>query len=106
MSYSFSVFREWEISHYGQTNKFGIEYAPKEFCLRIFEILADFGIFIFTVIHFTNITNNELSDAPLLYYWIIIDMIIMFLTLPYTYMSKLMMLTGEIAKNVFTLYQV
>lgn len=104
MSYIFSQFREWEISKYGQTNKFGIEYAPKEFCLRIFEILADFAIFVVTVIHFSNISEEEMRDAPLLYYWIIIDMIIMFLTLPYTYMSKLMMLTGEIAKNVFTLY--
>jgi len=35
-----------------------------------------------------------------------IDMIIMFLTLPYTYFSKMMMMSGEITKNVFTLYQV
>ena len=33
-------------------------------------------------------------------------MIIMFLTLPYTYVSRLMMITGEIIKNMFTLYQV
>jgi len=33
-------------------------------------------------------------------------MVIMFLTLPYSYFSKLMMLSGEIVKNVFTLYQV
>lgn len=36
----------------------------------------------------------------------LVDMIIMFLTLPYTYMSRLMMITGEIIKNIFTLYQV
>jgi hypothetical protein len=35
-----------------------------------------------------------------------IDMIIMMITLPYTYMSKFMMINGEITKNIFTLYQV
>jgi hypothetical protein len=35
-----------------------------------------------------------------------IDMIIMLTTLPYTYLSKFMMINGEITKNIFTLYQV
>ena len=43
---------------------------------------------------------------PFTNFWILIDCIIMFLTLPYTYMSKLMMITGEVTKNIFTLFQV
>jgi len=47
-----------------------------------------------------------MNSNPLLHFWIIIDMVIMFFTLPYTYFSKVFMFTGEITKNVFTLYQV
>ena len=43
---------------------------------------------------------------PFLTYWILVDMIIMFLTLPYVYMSQLIMISGEVTKNIFTLYQV
>ena len=43
---------------------------------------------------------------PFLNFWVMIDMIIMVITLPYTYMSKFMMINGEITKNIFTLYQV
>lgn len=45
-----------------------------------------------------------MHNLPLLNYWLIIDMFIMFLTLPYSYISKYMMLNGEITKNIFTLY--
>lgn len=38
--------------------------------------------------------------------WIIVDNIIMFLALPYTFLIQIVMVQGEITKNVFTLYQV
>lgn len=45
-------------------------------------------------------------DLPLLNYWIIFDTVIMFLTLPYVNLAKILILKGEITKNIFTLYQV
>ena len=42
----------------------------------------------------------------LMNYWIIVDLIIMAFTLPYTYISQIMMITGEVIKNTFTLHQV
>lgn len=43
---------------------------------------------------------------PLLNYWILFDTVIMFLTLPYVALAKILILNGEITKNIFTLYQV
>jgi hypothetical protein len=54
MSYCFGIFRDYEIEKNGKPNKFGIEYAPTEFCLRIFEILVDFGLFVFIAIYFSS----------------------------------------------------
>lgn len=51
-------------------------------------------------------SNEEFNSLPFLNFWIMIDMIIMMITLPYTFMSKFMMINGEITKNIFTLYQV
>lgn len=47
-----------------------------------------------------------MHDLPLLNYWILFDTVIMFFTLPYVALAKLLILKGEITKNIFTLYQV
>ena len=47
-----------------------------------------------------------MQDLPLLNYWILLDTVIMFFTLPYVALAKLLILNGEITKNIFTLYQV
>ena len=106
VSYLFGIFRDFEIKKNGKPNKYGIESAPIEFRLRVIEVIADLIIFIFILNHFTSLNQEQFNDLPLLNYWMLVDMIIMFLTLPYTYMSRLMMITGEIIKNIFTLYQV
>tara|TARA_B110000285_G_C15009761_1_gene555790 strand:+ start:731 stop:1069 length:339 start_codon:yes stop_codon:yes gene_type:complete len=103
-SYLFGIWRDYEIKKKGKPNKYGIESAPIEFRMRIIEVLADLVIFIFILNHFTALDRVQFNDLPLLNYWMLVDMIIMFLTLPYTYMSRLMMITGEIIKNIFTLY--
>lgn len=46
MSYCFGIFRNWELEKYGVANKYGIESAPKETFLRFFEIIFDFGLFV------------------------------------------------------------
>ena len=104
LSYIFGIFRDWEQSKYGKPNKYGIVSAKWEFRLKIFEVLLDLAIFIMIMVHFSRMDYIHFHDIPFLNYWIVVDMIIMFLTLPYTYVSRLMMITGEIIKNMFTLY--
>lgn len=106
LSYIFGIFRDWEQSKYGKPNKYGITSAKWEFRLKVFEVILDITIFIMILVHFSKMDALHFHDIPFLNYWIVVDMIIMFLTLPYTYVSRLMMITGEIIKNMFTLYQV
>jgi hypothetical protein len=104
--YLFGIFREHDLKHNGTSNKYGIETAPKEFCLKIFEVVFDVLLFVVVIYNFTRQTDKEFHEQPLLNYWLLIDIIIMLITLPYTIMSQIMMMSGEITKNVFTLYQV
>ena len=104
MSYSFGIYRDYELKNKGTTNKFGIVTAPCESKLRYIEILVDFVIFVLVFLHMFVLTIEELNDMPFTNFWILTDCVIMFLTLPYTYMSKLMMITGEVTKNIFTLF--
>ena len=80
--------------------------AKWEFRLKVFEVFIDLALFIMILVHFSKMDSLHFHDLPFLNYWIIVDMIIMALTLPYTYVSRLMMITGETIKNMFTLYQV
>jgi len=105
-SYLFGIFREYDLKHNGSKNKNGIESAPREKNLRYFEIVADFTISIWILVAMLTKTTEEFNSLPFLNFWIMIDMIIMMITLPYTFLSKFMMINGEITKNIFTLYQV
>lgn len=106
MSYLFGMYRDYELKKDGKPNKYGITIASCESKLRYIEIVVDLLIFVYVIIHLVAISKEELNDMPFLNFWMVTDCIIMFFTLPYTYMSKLMMVTGEITKNIFTLFQV
>ena len=51
MSYSFGMYRDYELKHKGTPNKYGITTAPCESKLRYIEILVDFVIFVIVFIH-------------------------------------------------------
>lgn len=104
LSYLCDIFRSWEQEKYGKPNKYGIVSAKWEFRLKIFQLAIDLVIFVLILVHYSRMEAIHFHDLPLLNYWITVDMIIMFMTLPYTYVSRLMMITGEIIKNMFTLY--
>ena len=106
MAYCFDIYRKYELKDKGKANKFGIEQAPVETCLRLVEIVIDLIIFIMVIIHFNSMTKEQFLDLPFLNFWILVDLIIMAFAQPYTYMSQLMMITGEIINNVYTLFQV
>lgn len=106
LSYLFGIFRNYDIDKNGKKNKRGIESAPRESALRIIEIVVDMGISVWILVVMLSQDSKTFNSLPLLNFWIMCDMIIMMITLPYTYISKFMMINGEITKNIFTLYQV
>lgn len=106
-SYISGIFKAYELKTRGVPDKKGIDHAKYESILYWVEICIDVIIIIFIIIHFAQLSSMDmLHDLPLLNYWILFDTIIMFLTLPYMALAKILMLHGEITKNIFTLYQV
>ena len=83
MSYTFGIFRTYELALRGESNDQGVESAPIETILRYIEITVDFIIFFWLIVHFIHMSKDQLNDTPFLSYWILIDSIIMFFTLPY-----------------------
>lgn len=65
----------------------------------------DLIIFAVFVVHFVKIGNDGINDCPLNYFWILCDLIIMFISLPYAYKVQLILVKSEVTKNVFTLFQ-
>jgi hypothetical protein len=58
MAYMFDIYRKYELKKHGKANRFGIEQAPIETCLRIIEIVIDVIIFIMVIIHFNSMTKE------------------------------------------------
>ena len=108
ISYIFCYYRKWEIDHQDKLNlsSWGNEYGPKEYCLRIFEMILDILIFAFIALTLNGLTEAQLHNNPLVHYWVIVDIFIMVLTLPYTIVSKWLMRNNEIGKNIYTLFKV
>ena len=59
MVYLFGIFRTYDLRHNGKSNKFGIEYASRESCLKIFEVIFDLILFIVVIYNFTRQTDAE-----------------------------------------------
>ena len=60
VEYVFSIFRGWEIKKYGQQNKYGVEYGPKEFFLRCIEQLVDIIIVVWFALYFVSLSEEKL----------------------------------------------
>ena len=58
MSYTFGIFRNYELDLRGKPNDNGIESAPIETILRYIEISVDFGIFAVVIMHFLHLTAD------------------------------------------------
>jgi hypothetical protein len=57
MSYIFGILKTIDLKKNGVPNRFGIETAPREFCLRIIEILVDIGIFAWIIVYVVGMTE-------------------------------------------------
>jgi hypothetical protein len=62
MSYTFGIFRNYELDLRGEPNDNGIESAPIETGLRYVEISVDFVIFTFVILHFLHLTFDQMHD--------------------------------------------
>ena len=58
MSYTFGIFRNYELNLRGEPNENGIESAPIETVLRYIEISVDFAIFTVVIMHFLHLTAD------------------------------------------------
>lgn len=106
MAYSFGLFRDYELKNKGSANKHGVESAPIESILRWVEILVDFTIFGGVIFYVLTLTTLQRHNLPFCIYWLLVDMVIMFFTLPYTKLAQYIQINGEITKNIYTLYQI
>jgi hypothetical protein len=104
MSYSFGMYRDKELKRCGISNKYGVESAPCETRLRFIEIFIDFTIFGLVIFYVLTLTPDQRHNLPFCIYWLLVDMVIMFFTLPYTKLAQYIQINGEITKNIFTLY--
>ena len=86
-SYTTGYFRKWEIEHYGKLDVNGIMRAQKESFLATAEIFIDCLIMGYSLNFFYNMSREDFNSHPYYMLWIIIDCIIMFLSLPYTYLT-------------------
>jgi len=103
MAYMFNIFRNYDINKNGYIWK-GIEIADCEFRLRILEFLVDFIIILIILIHFIKGGKDQFNDVPMLNFFILVDLIIMLLSLPYANIVELILQNQEIEKNIFTLF--
>ena len=102
-SYACHMFRLHEIQKNGYPDVNGILRAPIESILSTVETFFDCLLFGYTLKHLID-TRDYIHDYPFITYWLVVDMIIMFFSLGYNYMTQRMQLDGEIAKNLITLY--
>jgi hypothetical protein len=103
-AYFSGLFRVWEIKHYGKLDINGVARAQKETFLKTFEVFMDCLIFGFTINHIFSLSWKDFQDHPYVHFWMIIDFMVMFLTLSYVYMTKLMIINSEITKNIYSLH--
>jgi hypothetical protein len=103
-AYFSGIFRNWEIKHFGKIDVNGVARAQVETFLKTIEVFIDCIIFGYTMNHIFSMTWVEFQAYPYVHFWIIIDFMIMFLTLGYVYMTKLILINSEITKNIYSLH--
>ena len=81
----------------------GILAAKNETLLKSVETFFDCMLLGYVLKHLIDIREN-IHYFPYFTYWVMIDIIIMFFCLSYSYLTQRMQIEGEITKNIYTLY--
>jgi len=69
-------------------------------------VLIDFTIFGTVIYYVLTLTQEQRHNIPFCIYWLIVDMVIMFCTLPYVKLAMYIQILGESTKNIYTLFQI
>ena len=77
MAYCFDMYRKHELKRHGRYNRFGVEYAPIESCLKFIELIVDITLATLIIIHFNTVSQKEFLDLPFLHFWIMVDVLTM-----------------------------
>ena len=85
-SYACHIFRQHDIKNNGKIDLNGILSAKAESLLKSVETFIDCMLFGYVLKHMFDIREN-IHDYPFFTYWIMIDLIIMFFTLGYSYIT-------------------
>jgi hypothetical protein len=106
-SYIIAFYRAYDIIQNGQIDINGIKRAPMESFIGLIQFFISCILIGFTINHYFDPENQKSFNhytTVLQNYWIIIDMIIVFLSQSYISTSLYMKVNGEVAKNIYTLH--
>ena len=90
ISYVFTYISEWHIFRYGESDEIGIESTNLSIILDIISLILEV-ILLFICIYHTSVMGHLIHDMPLVNYFIICDTLISILLIPYSFISKRML---------------
>ena len=102
-SYFIQYFRKYDIENNGQLDIQGVPQAKRESAIANIQYLFVCFIVGFSVKQLVILDEKEWSYQSYLIQWIIVDSFIMLLQRYYIYASQMMMMSGELMKNLYTL---
>lgn len=103
LSYLAGLFRTYDINTNGKADFYGVPRAPTESALKSIEVLIQCIVFGHVLTKQYMMTAEEFHHNAYTHYFIQVDMFIMFLSLGYTYFTKLLCVKGEVLKNISTM---
>ena len=107
LSYGFETFRRYEIDEKGVLDINGIPRAPIESWLALLQYFYICFLIGFIVQRLLNIDRHIMPfKVQLATIWILLKMLIMFTTRMYIRLALRMKLSGEVSKNIQTLFMV
>ena len=102
-SYFIAYFRQYDIERYGELDIQGVPQAKRESAIANIQYLFVCLIVGFSVKQMFILDPQERRFQSYLVQWIIVDCIIILIQRYYIYVCQMMMISGEIMKNVYTL---
>jgi len=106
-SYICAFYRSYDIDKNGQIDINGVKRATTELFIGNIQFFIACIIIGFSINHFMQdepYSSFHKHEYVLQNYWIIIDMVILFLAQSYISISLYMKVSGEVVKNLYSLY--
>jgi hypothetical protein len=94
----------WDIYKNGKIDINGIKRAPVETLVGNIQFFVVCLLLGFAIKHFMIVNDFHALNQVFTNYWILIDLMIMFLYQTYISLSLYMKVNGEIIKNIYSLY--